>query len=182
MIEDGVKGKEKLSFFNWQSWIRKYLKCASWILLKLYHYNFSGNFSVALSCINKYDVGWIDKKCQNRVNQARIRVLRTLMITEAFVFLWTSLRLMKKYEIKDQKYLSSHTRTWASEKEFKSFICISQLLSDEGGGGSSKFLSRTSLINEFLNSKDVFICFQLNSSESLMHTIKPHETKQNIFV
>ena len=132
MIEDGVKGKEKLSFFNWQSWIRKYLKCASWILLKLYQYNFSGNFSVALSCINKYDVGWIDKKCQNRVNQARIRVLRTLMITEAFVFLWTSLRLMKKYEIKDQKYLSSHTRTWASEKEFKSFICISQLLSDEG--------------------------------------------------
>ena len=84
---------------------------------------------------------------------------------------------MKKYEIKDQKYLSSHTRTWASEKEFKSFICISQLLSDGGERGSSKFLSRTSLINEFLNSKDVFICFQLNSSESLMHTISP--TKQN---
>ena len=107
MIEDGVKGKEKFSFFNWQSWTRKYLECSSWILLKLYQYNFSGNFSVALSCINKYDVGWIDKKCQNRVNQARIRLLRTLMITESFVFLWTSLRLMKKYEIKDQKYLSS---------------------------------------------------------------------------
>ena len=75
------------------------------------------------------------------------------------------------------KSISHHTPELELQKKSLnlSFAFLSFFLMR--GRGSSKFLSRTSLINEFLNSKDVFICFQLNSSESLMHTISP--TKQN---